>query len=41
MMADFFVPGFDVSTIWWALLFSLLLSILQSIFHSVLDKKKK
>ena len=41
MMADFFVPGFEVSTIWWALLFSLLLSILQSIFHSVLDKKKK
>ena len=41
MMADFFVPGFDVNTIWWALLFSLLLSILQSIFHSVLDKKKK
>jgi putative membrane protein len=41
MMADFFVPGFEVSTIWWALLFGLLLSILQSIFHSVLDKKKK
>ncbi len=40
MMADYFIPGFTVETIWWALLFSLLLSILQSIFHSVLDKKK-
>ena len=41
MMADYFIPGFMVDSIWWALLFSLLLSILQSIFHSVLDKKKE
>jgi putative membrane protein len=39
MMADYFVGGFAVDSIWWALLFSLLLSILQSIFHSVLDQK--
>jgi putative membrane protein len=41
MMADYFIPGFEVDSIWWALLFSLLLSILQSIFHKVLDKKKE
>ncbi len=41
MMADYFISGFEVSSIWWALLFSLLLSILQSIFHSVLNKEKK
>lgn len=39
-MADYFISGFSVDSIWWALLFSLLLSILQSIFHSFLDKKK-
>jgi len=41
MMADYFISGFSVDSIWWALLFSLLLSILQSIFYSVLEKKKK
>jgi len=41
MMADYFIPGFAVSSIWWAILFSLLLSILESIFHSVLEDKKK
>lgn len=40
-MADYFISGFDVRNIWWALLFSLLLSILQSIFHSILEKNKK
>lgn len=39
MMADYFIPGFAVKSIWWAILFSLLLSILESIFHSVLEKK--
>jgi putative membrane protein len=39
MMADYFIPGFAVASIWWAILFSLLLSILESIFHSILEKK--
>ena len=41
MMADYFISGFSVDSIWWAILFALLLSILQSIFHSVLEEKKK
>lgn len=40
LMADYFVGGFAVSNIWWALLFSLLLSFLQSILFSLLDSKK-
>ena len=40
MMADYFIGGFAVATIWWALLFSLLLSILQSILYSILKKEK-
>ncbi|MCM5664315.1 phage holin family protein [Galbibacter mesophilus] len=35
LLADYFVSGFAVSNIWWALLFSLLLSVLQSIFDSL------
>ncbi|QLE01604.1 phage holin family protein [Galbibacter sp. BG1] len=35
LLADYFVSGFAVTNIWWALLFSLLLSILQSIFESL------
>src|SRR5699024_3875254 len=30
LMAAYFVPGFEVTNIWWALLFSILLSILES-----------
>jgi len=30
LMTAYFVPGFEVANIWWALLFSILLSILQS-----------
>lgn len=30
LMTAYFVPGFEVVNIWWALLFSILLSILQS-----------
>ncbi|NKI30563.1 phage holin family protein [Croceivirga thetidis] len=41
LMADYFIPGFEVSSIWWALLFSFLLSILQSIFYSLLKEDKK
>ncbi|MGI9552329.1 MAG: phage holin family protein [Aurantibacter sp.] len=41
LLADYFVDGFSVSNIWWALIFSLLLSILQSIFYSFLKEDKK
>jgi len=41
LMADYFISGFAVKNIWWALIFSLLLSILQSILHSILKKEKK
>jgi putative membrane protein len=40
LMADYFISGFGVRNIWWALIFSLLLSFLQSIFHSFLSEKK-
>jgi len=40
MMADYFISGFSVKNIWWALVFSLLLSFLQSILHSILKKEK-
>ncbi|WP_339700835.1 phage holin family protein [uncultured Marixanthomonas sp.] len=40
LMADWFVSGFAVSNIWWALLFSLLLSFLQSVLFSLLNTEK-
>ncbi|MDP2686480.1 MAG: phage holin family protein [Aequorivita sp.] len=40
MMADYFVGGFNVASIWWALLFSLLLSLFQSILFSLLNESK-
>ncbi|MDX1767934.1 phage holin family protein [Arenibacter troitsensis] len=40
LLADYFVDGFQVNNIWWALLFSLLLSFLQSIFYSFLNDDK-
>lgn len=40
LMAGYFVSGFTVATIWWALLFSLLLSIFQSILFSLLPEDK-
>jgi len=39
LMADYFIDGFAVSNIWWALLFSLLLSFLQAVFNSLIDKR--
>ena len=36
LIADSLISGFTVDSIWWALLFSLLLSLLQSIFYSFL-----
>ena len=41
LLADYFIPGFSVANIWWAVLFSLLLSFLQSILFSFLKKDKK
>lgn len=41
LLADYFVDGFSVNNIWWALIFSLLLSIFQSILFSFLRKDKK
>jgi len=41
LLADYFVNGFQVNNLWWALLFSLLLSFLQSIFYSFLNDDKK
>ncbi|NND62531.1 MAG: phage holin family protein [Flavobacteriaceae bacterium] len=39
LMADYFIDGFAVKNIWWALAFSLLLSFLQSILFSILKKE--
>jgi len=41
LLADRLITGFSVDTIWWALLFSLLLSFLQSILFSLLKGDKK
>lgn len=41
LLADYFIGGFSVQNIWWALLFSLLLSFLQSILFSLLKEDKK
>ncbi len=38
LMADYFVDSFQVASIWWALLFSLLLSLFQSILFSLLNE---
>ncbi|ALM08958.1 membrane protein [Sediminicola sp. YIK13] len=36
LLADNLISGFEVTNIWWALLFSLLLSFLQSVLYSLL-----
>jgi putative membrane protein len=41
LLADNLIDGFGVSSIWTAILFSILLSILQSVFHSLLKKEKE
>ena len=41
LLADKLIDGFQVSSIWTAILFSLLLSFLQSILYSVLKEDKK
>ncbi|MEB8330078.1 phage holin family protein [Flavobacteriaceae bacterium KMM 6897] len=40
LLADNLISGFEVTNIWWALLFSLLLSFLQSILFSILKEDK-
>ncbi|QXP60168.1 phage holin family protein [Olleya sp. HaHaR_3_96] len=41
LLADNFISGFSVSSIWTAILFSILLSILQSVFQSFLKTDSK
>lgn len=41
LLADYFIDGFQVIGILWALIFSLLLSLLQSILYSLLKEDKK
>ena len=41
LLADSLIDGFRVSSIWTAILFSLLLSFLQSILHSLLKEDEK
>lgn len=40
-LADFFIGGFRVDSLWWAILFSLLLSLLQSILFKMLKEDPK
>ncbi len=40
-IADKLIDGFSVSSLWTAILFSVLLSILQSLLHSFMKKDKK
>ena len=37
-LADYFISGFQVDSIWWAVLFSLLLSLLQSLLFKMLKE---
>ena len=41
MLADYFVPGFTVTSWLWAIIFSFLLSCLQSILFTLLKEDKK
>ncbi|MCG2418602.1 phage holin family protein [Aequorivita sp. F47161] len=38
LMAAYFVDSFAVSSIWWALLFSLLLSLFQAVLFSLIKE---
>lgn len=38
MIADYLIPGFSVASIWWALLFSLLLTVVETILFSVIKE---
>ncbi len=41
LLADYFLSGFNVAGLGWALLFSLLLSFLQSILRSLIKEEKQ
>lgn len=38
MMVGYLVPNFTVTTIWWALLFSVLLTVFETILFSVIKE---
>ena len=40
MMCDYFVDGFDVKNIGWAILFSVVLSLSQSLVYKMTEAKK-
>lgn len=40
MMCDYFVDGFDVKNIGWAMLFSVVLSLSQSLVYKMTEAKK-
>lgn len=39
LIADYFVGGFSVDGIWWALIFSLLLSVFQSVLFALIKEE--
>jgi len=41
LLADRFIPGFEVDGFWWALLFSLLLSIITSVLYKEPQKEER
>lgn len=36
LIADYLIPGFGVASIWWALLFSVLLTLFETLLFSVI-----
>ena len=40
-LADKLLDGFTVSSVWWAIIFSICLSFLQSLFNSAIKEDKK
>ena len=40
-LADWFVSGFEVSSVFWAVIFSLLLALARSVLFKMLDKEKQ
>ncbi|WP_436516171.1 phage holin family protein [Ekhidna sp. To15] len=41
LMADSIVPGFEVQSFWWALIFSLLLSLINSLLSDLSKENQK
>lgn len=41
LLASYFIDGYSVNGLLWAIIFSILLSILQSILYSILKEDKK